>query len=435
MKRYFSKLTLALAVALVMSLGIAIPAFAASGEDLTPINIAITKELDIPAGTTVPASTFYFQFTQLMEESAGTWVPSVPATATLPNVSASFAAGNAGGFVDSAAPNNPVAQATNILAGGTWPAAGDFFFRVTEIHTAPTTQFTAPDHMEYSTASWILIIRVANVPNGDGTYTLVPRHAYAALPTVGTDGTDTTYTWNEGAKVMDIEPGIPGTDGNEGRLMDPSQMRFTNVFTRDIVGSLTDPALAFSKEITGTYADRTTMFDFNSTIVIPAAAVDRVGGTITATVVDSSTGAPVSPLREVTFSGTTTMTASFTIGNNETLAFPTLPAGTSFAVTETQQDNWRGSVTVTVGSAAPVTVSENVGVNVASGTHIVSDEEAGGVLLGNTAAFVNDYVIPPLTGLLISSMPILAALIAAAFILAMMVASRSRKRIEQLTVA
>ncbi|MCL2870227.1 MAG: hypothetical protein FWE26_01145 [Coriobacteriia bacterium] len=454
MKRYFSKLTLALIVALVMSLGIAGVAMATGPAVGTGphgrVNIGITKELDIPVGTTVPAANFHFDIEQMVPHATidGAWVVgSTTPPATIPNVDIAFAAGNVGGFETTATPGMPVAQATDILENATWPHAGDFKFLVTERHTAPTTQFTSPEYMTYSTAQWVMIVRVANVeyPVGSGTYLLVPTQAFFVAPTEGTDGTDPFYTWNEEAKRNDLTPGEPGTGGDDGRLLDPSGIRFINTFTRDIDGTLVNPALAISKTITGQYADRTTMFTFNGTLVVPAAAVDRVDGEVIATVVDSD-GVPVIPGRTATFTGTgATLTGSFTLGNGETLAFPRLPAGTTFNVTETQQENWRGRAEVTLGAASTVFVPgpaasnwATIGANVSTDTRIVSDARGPApayAFLGNTADFTNDYVAPPLTGLVIGSMPFLAALLGATLLLAMMVASRSRQRIEQMPVS
>jgi hypothetical protein len=448
MRKYFSKMTLALVVALVMSLGIAGVAMADPGTPEPPrelVNVGITKVLDIPEGTTVPASNFQFTFQQMIPnpDGEGLILGSTAPAATIAPATAGFAAGNAGGFVTAEDPHFPVTQAVNVLrpqAGTSWPHAGDFFFLVTE--TASTNGFTPPEHMSYSTASWVLIVRVANVTLPDGTVELRPVQAYAVAPTrvPGTDGTPDSFYYDEEGKRQ-VTPGTPGTPDTEqeGQLLDPSAIRFVNVFTRDIIGVPADPALAVSKTLSGEFADMTRTFSFSGTLVIPAAAVERVGGEVTAIVVDAN-GIAVVPERTVVFSGADgTLTGTFTLGHGETLAFPTVTAGTTFNFTETQLENWSGTAVITSGSSAPVTVGEiaqgNAGEDVITGVHIVSDArgpEADSGFLGNTAAFHNAFHESPLTGLVIGSMPFLAVLLGATLLLAMMVASRSRQRIEQI---
>ncbi|MCL2403886.1 MAG: hypothetical protein FWC86_06650 [Coriobacteriia bacterium] len=456
MNKYFSKLTLALAVALVASFGVALPAMAASSQEVTqtPPNVAITKVLDIPEGTTVPDSTFRFTFTQMSEIATNTFAETPTPTASINPITVSFGLDNSpNGLVSTDTPPLPIAQATNILALDRidFPTAGIFHFLIVE-DVAGSTQFTAPEFMTYSDAAYIMVVRVSNVNFGTAEnpdWRRVPQQLEVAPAVLGTDG---SYTWNPDTKTDDYQPGTPGQDGV---LRYPSSIRFVNAFIRDIIPPVGDPAaLSISKSIVGSDSDFTEVFSFDTTLVIPAAARARLAGesapgvpntTFEVSAVVTGTPEPDSTApaagTEVVFvvdTATGIATRSFTLGNGQALEFRSLPAGTTFETTERQLENWDGSVSIALGAATPVTVTEDAGEDVATGVRIVSDDRADSApyaFLGNSADFTNNYNLPPWTGLVISSMPFLAVLLGAALLLALMVASRSRKRIEHLPVA
>ena len=453
MKRYFSKMTLALIVALVMSLAIAIPAMAdplpAEGD---PLEVGITKELNMPPGTTIPESVFQFTMTQVVPVA-----DSAPATfnTTIP-------AGSSVTFTHAAGSNDPanpgdleiwfpsgtgnLGTTGDILDGITWPHAGDFYFVIREVpntNTAPSVTALAPnEHMVYSDQVFVLQVRVANV---DGN--LIPRLGFAYVGSPGTPGEPgTPDTWHQvGPKLNELRPGTPGTPGEPGTdpiLDDPSQIRFINDFTRDSLDD-DDWALGIQKMITGEFANMELDFSFDASLTIPTLALTRTvpfTGPITATVVNATTGDPVIPARTVTFTGTTTgtgpgetpalvLSATFDLGHNERLHIPGLPAGTVFGVLETQIPEYAATAVVTRGGVAVETVTGAVGANVGTTPTYIDDSGM------NRAAFTNDHNAPPFTGLVIGSMPFLTLLLGATLILAMMMAARSRQRIEQLPVA
>ena len=451
MKKILSRLTLALVVALVVSLGVAIPAMAAETppEPLTPIQVGITKEILMPPGTTTPASTFTFTFTQMVPapivypatESDGFVIGSTTPAATLSDRTINFAAGAPN--VDqwwSGAPDS-AGRHGNILDGATWPHAGVFTFLVRETANTNTAIAANPSEtMTYDDRAFILRVQVSNCV---ATNTLVPTIAVLQRGTPGTEG-----RWVETGDKLDYEPGTPGTD-DQTLVVDPSDMRFVNNFVRDH-GDATNPALTVSKVITNDanfiQADLTTHFNFTLTLTAYAHALPTPpGGTVTlpgsalpdltlpanAPVIRNAANAIVpSTERNVVVTGNV---ITFDLRHDERLELPTLPAGTTWEVTEGAIADFTPSVAVHVGSATPTATIPGTGVNTSLSTNdrIIHDNPAPAVNLG---AFSNAYSWSPITGLIVGSMPILVVLIGATLVLAMMVASRSRSRIEQVPV-
>jgi len=429
MKKFLSRMTFAVVVALVMSLGVALPALAAeAGTPATSTPAAefgITKQIQTPANTTIPDADFHFTFTQLMPSPDGTGYvvrPSghtgAPSAASIPNASTSFTYNGANADV-----------AGDIFDGANFPHAGDFVFRVTELRGADSTNnFEDNEHMTYSNQVFVIIVRVINAPTDADPLRVEPSIVVAVEPEVRAQeapATGNVYTWVDADKVDDI--------------------RFINVFTRDIVPDPTDPTsgpLTISKtigEIQESSVNLLTDFTFEATITVPQAALDRdipFEGPVTATIIDTLDGNAV--VRPVPFTGTLpVLTADFELRHGQVLVFPTLPAGTSFQVTERQEDNFSGTAAITIaGDSTAGSYTSPVGVDIATRTYSISDAlAADDSLLGNSADFTNIYHESPLTGLMLTSMPFVIALVVAALILAMMVASRSRRRIEEMPIA
>jgi len=413
MKKYFSRITLAMMVALVMSLGVALPAMAA---DSVPANeFSITKLIETPEGTTIPESLFEFNFDQLMPLPGGAadqWIlhnGSASATATIPMASVTFAEGD-----------EPTATAGNIFAGATWPHAGEFVFRITETPDTNPAIAADPDRtMEYSEQVFVIVVRVSNDGSGGFTPTQVAIFDPSVTPRPGADPGN-IYSWGTAVKIEEVV--------------------FINEYTA-IIGDIDDPAFEISKTIEGEYANLTTLFDFSVRFQIPA-GVD-FPTPFEAWIINASAETTVSvtvdviqPQNNPQFIGVDTQ-----LGHGERLVFPQLPAGTSFRVIETQQDNFDGVAVITLEGSQVATISPGIGVNVDTdlwampGAPVISDNGDPNGDLSNSVAFTNTYVVSPLTGLIIGSMPFLVGLLVALLILAMMVASRQRRRIEELPVA
>ncbi|MCL2438018.1 MAG: hypothetical protein FWC99_02845 [Coriobacteriia bacterium] len=440
MKKYLSKLTFAVALALVMSLGIAGIAVA-DPVARERLDVAITKELNMPAGTIVPASSFTFTFAQITpapEPNEDEWVIGAPApesVATVPNAVITIPAGT------TPITENPMWQVTDVLENATWPHAGDFFFMIRETaNTNPTIAANPAERMTYDDSAFFLHVRVANCPV-TGNY--VPTQAIARV-LIGTHVTEGHYVrWGEGPDKIRYYPGTEDPIYDD-KLIDPSEIHFINDFAR-----INNLPLEVSKTTVGDYANLSLLFPFEVQLVIPALALAGTptstppgplfAGPVVGVVVDSTTGDPVVPTRTVTVTGTLpNITVETELSDNESIRFAGLPTGTTFVVTETQHEDYSATADVTIGGAlsatsphgdaGPGSAGDDLTVP-ATGAYIVTD---GGA---NAADFTNSHHPPTMSGLVITSMPLLAVLIAAAVLLAMMVASRSRQRVEQMPAA
>jgi len=484
MKKYLSKITIAILIALVSTLAFALPALASEARTPHP-PIAIVKDLDIPRGTTSPQLVFEFGLTQVTPATGQTApgaVPGVtfqpvhPPTVTMPAPRPSITfVPNASGLMETS---------FDLTEDFVWPNAGVFHFLIQEVQPTNAAALTADPlaSLTYDTRAHILTVEVRNCtvhPSG-----LVATNVVATPGTPGTPGTPDIFAdppylpgrWVAGEKyeryipgdAIAPIPGTPGRPGTPGTIEDASQIDFRNIFTRDIEGSLTDPALAITKTVTDTtgLADLNLRFPISTTLTKPTQAFEHdpaFAGNLTGTaapVVVNDQGQPVyigSPAERVPVTVTRTgagtvvspfaFTVTTTLAHGERLAFPELVAGTTFGATETQHPTYTGHAIAfsaaenrgTFGESIPA----NVGVDVVVpelADHFVSDRNpmtpsGQDYTLANRVDFHNDLVHSPITGLVIGSMPILAALIAITVVLAMMVAARSRRRIEALPVA
>ena len=438
-----------------MSLGVAIPAMAAT--PLPQAQVGLTKEIYMPPGTTTPASTF--TFTQMNEGPIiypGEW-PSYFTVATtitvdMPDRTITFAAGAPN--VDqwwSGAPDS-AGRHGNILDGVTWPHAGVFNFLVRETaNTNSTTIGANPNEtMNYDDSAFIMRVQVSNCP-----YLNIPVPTTVVIHP-GVPPTEGSIYWDTEAKLYDVTPGTPGTD-DETSVVYPSDMRFVNEFIRTITPpngpTVDNAALVVSKTIDAQDFDQanlTTLFDFtlNLTAYAPLLPDTALPNTLGAVIVGPDGATPVANFADrinytvATTTGTgatSTATVTFQLRHGESLLIPTLAAGTTWAATEAAHADFMPRAEVTVGGVTPPVfipgpaagTFQSVNTALPTGDRILTDvgTTAGGA---NGADFVNRYAFSAITGLVIGSMPVLVALIAATLVLAMMVASRSRSRIEQM---
>ena len=459
MKKYLSKLTLAMVVALVAGLGFAAPAVA-DPVALVEQYMGLTKRLAMPEGTAVPTVTFTFDFAQavpvtgggyrvLLESERTVGLPTQMPTITIPAVPPAYIGET---VIDGV--HTYYAQNANALAGFTWPHAGQFRFVVSEVPSV-TPALAANEAMAFSTAWYLVTVQVGNCPVNVGR--LVPTSFMTYIGSDGTPGqpavpgTGDTFTPNPDGKTYDLSPGTPGTPGTDGQPGtlphgDHSRLVFTNNFSRVTgtdPGDLTDnPALAFSKTVIGENANMILQFAFDATLTIPAIALappQNFVGPVTATVTNAA-GVPIADRAPVAFTQGATpgiWTAEFTLAHGEQLRFVGLPAGTTYSVTERATQEYAPTAVVTIGGTAggvqgdAGSGNQNTALTV---TGFVSQATAGTAPF-NLAAFTNHHHVPPLMGLVIGSMPFMVALLGATVLLAMMVASRSRQRIEQLPIA
>ena len=132
--------------------------------------------------------------------------------------------------------------------------------------------------------------------------------------------------------------------------VDDGEINFTNTYTK-IITPPERAILYISKEVTGEMANLTTPFNFTLTLANPELRPPAIG-TITAEIVNATTGASFSPVREVTI---TEGANTFELRHNEKLRIPQLPAGTRFQVTEAAVPEFQPQATVAGIAVAPAT--------------------------------------------------------------------------------
>jgi hypothetical protein len=365
--------------------------------EIEPGTLPITKEIDTPAGTTIPQSRFYFDIRQVTEGTSGNFVLADPV-----NVDPSTV------YVDFETGDHHQAMIVNALEDKTFNYSGDFFFVVTEIPDTNELVLADNETMFYSDQVFIVQVRVAN----DELDGIVPSqvHIFAATPAAGTD----TWTRSSNEKL--------------------DELVFTNTFIRNM-GDADYPALRISKVVEGTNANLTLPFNFAASLNLPTQMpVGDLPANITATVVNSTTGNPVVPPQTVTFvqgsgADNRNYTANFSLLDNRSLVFETLPAGTTHLVTETQNPEYAGSLLILSGGNVVFEDDFVQGANVSGGVRIVADTGENG------AHFTNIHSAPPATGLFVNSIPFAAIALAVVTLVAVVLALRVRRRIERLPVS
>ena len=452
MKKHFSKLTLAIILALVMGLSFAGIAFAENGP-VTPLEdptVDITKELVMDPGTAVPDSTFTFTFSQVVavpDSDPWTFIPrpanSTTDAVTIPNQIIDFLPNGA----------NP-GVITLDLGAINWPHAGQFFFVVQETpNTNPDIATDPNQSMIYDDTAWLLMVSVGNFYDAnDAPIVRITTIQIAGL--------------------------TPGTEPGEWYMEDKDEedeLLFRNqyVYNRPPENDTNqeNARLAITKEVVGltrVHADLTTPFTFDATLTIGATAVAAhfaTGNTftlpasITAYVqnyVPGASGAPstwvnVAPPVPVTFTGNFTAPVGATPGSitftspspdgfqltdGQRLRFPdNVPAGTTVSVTERALPNWavQSARFDGAGTWGFATGGYNTAVTADSAT--LTPPGVVTTAGNNSMDFANRFYHSEIMGLVIGSMPFMVALLGATVLLAMMVASRSRQRIEQLPIA
>ena len=424
MKKLLSKLALMLVVALVMGLGIAVPAMA---DPPPPMTTTLRKNLIMPPGVSVTtAMNFEFNFAPVPAAVAPA-MPTQTAPAIVPNhatnpIVVTVPAGQTTGYINLNA------------AGGILP-------------TMMTTHMAT---LNAGTIEWIV---TENVTNQAGvTYSTQQYRLRVHLQNNMVGGVVQNPPLIIGAvEVFDITDAPPEVKvGDDGFI-------FTNVFA-----PLTPPGvvpLTVSKEIIGddfAHANLGTLFRFNMTLTAPVVPVPNPpipgvtitqpvlpgtpAGTFTATIVSGpGAGTPITDRSStVNFVGGVA-TPHFELRHGERLVFPTLPAGTTYVVTEIGTPNFTPFVNVIVGGSSVTTppLTAGIGLDLGTGDHgLVSNAVAGTppVFAGNSADFQNRYHWAPPQGLVITNAPFFAVGFAA-LALTLMMASRSRKRIEEMPIA
>ena len=418
-KTLLSKLS-ALVLAVALCMGMITPAYAdvVTGNEANPAEAAITKVLQMPTGTAIPATTFTFEFESLTVDGVAGTSTNMPAildkTISYDGSEALFAEG----VIDDGTTKTAIKQTLNILDGVTWPHAGVYEYSITETDASVTG-------MTYSPAKYKLIVYVAN-GTGDSLYVAAVGAELIIEDTPG------QIIDSEGK--VDPEPGPGGTEV----IGDYSQMIFTNTYVKKGDGDPTvyaNQVLNINKTVAGTYGDKTMYFDY--TLTVTKTAFEPAGTTYKAFVVADVSGAPtVVTSTDNAASGSIKTDATWgdyievvsgapitiKLKHGQALAFNDLTVGASYTAVETGKADYIATAVVVEDSGTPDSLDAvTPGTNLSTGLRVIGEN-------ANSAAFTNTYKLITPTGIIIDNLPFIMLALVAVGTLATYVLVKSRKR-------
>ena len=355
MNKMFKKV-LAVVAAGAMTMGMAMPTFAAEGGKVTEAYVSKTYNTEVGK-----AEKFSFTATQV---KAGTGIITTAANVTIPDIS--FTAEQTGTTKQRAKVNFP-----------TFTEAGEYEYTVTETQTAdPAVADGEHEKMIMSKAEYTMDVYVTE--NTEGNLVIDNIIVKKMRDDKGDDA--------QGTKVTDI--GDTDTNG----------FNFTNTYVQE-AGTGDKPStpgedytnygsLNVSKTISvpeGVQADANKEFDFTATFKFPdgtdANALGGVKGNET----------------DITLKQDGTCT--FKLKTTEKMKFTGVPVGTKISVTESATPNYKGSAAVVINGAAQDTVTASKYDEAIT----VSEKSLG--QKKNTVDVTNTYNYVPTTGIIMNTLP------------------------------
>ena len=353
-----------------------------------PEPATLTKVLRLPQGVTFPEGiSFEFAFEPLQLEGIAT-AANLASTPAIANQTLALDATN---LVPSSSGSSIVVATASldvraVLDDIDFPHAGIFAWTVAEVEGG--SQTTGLASVNYSRASFELRVYVRNATDDFGSsFEVVAIEVFERHNTQGEE--------------------VP-----DGQKQD--YLTFVNGYTTQ-AQDLTQGALSISKELRGDFANIAQKFDFILTLQPPALGTFPL--MVEAQIVDSA-----GTLLDTVKLGLGTN--FFSLAHNQRLLIPTLPAGTTFQVTELATDDFSPSALVTTGGQARRSYTEVAGQKLATTSHVIYD--AG----RNAADFTNTHKFSIPTGLVLAYLPHVTLLSLA--LLTYIIAGRRRKTIEEL---
>ena len=354
MNKMFKKV-LAVVAAGAMTMGMAMPTFAAEGGKVTEAYVSKTYNTEVGK-----AEKFSFTATQV---KAGTGIITTAANVTIPDIS--FTAEQTGTTKQRAKVNFP-----------TFTEAGEYEYTVTETQTAdPAVADGEHKKMIMSKAEYTMDVYVTE--NTEGNLVIDNIIVKKMRDDKGDDA--------QGTKVTDI--GDTDTNG----------FNFTNTYVQE-AGTGTNPttpdsdytnygSLNVSKTIdaNGGTADTAKQFDFTATFKFPAGTDAATLGGV------KGNGATIKIGQDGTY--------SFKLKTTESMKFTGVPVGTKIAVTESGTPNYKGSAAVVINGTTQDTVTATK-----YGEAITVSEKSLGQMK-NTVDVTNTYNYVPTTGIIMNTLP------------------------------
>lgn len=355
MNKMFKKV-LAVVAAGAMTMGMAMPTFAAEGGKVTEAYVSKTYNTEVGK-----AEKFSFTATQV---KAGTGIITTAANVTIPDIS--FTAEQTGTTKQRAKVNFP-----------TFTEAGEYEYTVTETQTAePAVADGEHEKMIMSKAEYTMDVYVTE--NTEGNLVIDNIIVKKMKDDKGDDA--------QGTKVTDI--GDTDTNG----------FNFTNTYVQE-AGTGDKPStpgedytnygsLNVSKTISvpeGVQADANKAFDFTATFKFPDGTdANALGGV-------KGNGKDITLKQDGTY--------TFKLKTTEKMKFTGVPVGTKISVTESATPNYKGSAAVVINGAAQDTVTASKYDEAIT----VSEKSLG--QKKNTVDVTNTYNYVPTTGIIMNTLP------------------------------
>lgn len=355
MNKMFKKV-LAVVAAGAMTMGMAMPTFAAEGGKVTEAYVSKTYNTEVGK-----AEKFSFTATQV---KAGTGIITTAANVTIPDIS--FTAEQTGTTKQRAKVNFP-----------TFTEAGEYEYTVTETQTAdPAVADGEHEKMIMSKAEYTMDVYVTE--NTEGNLVIDNIIVKKMRDDKGDDA--------QGTKVTDI--GDTDTNG----------FNFTNTYVQE-AGTGDKPStpgedytnygsLNVSKTISvpeGVQADANKEFDFTATFKFPDGTdANALGGV-------KGNGTDITLKQDGTY--------TFRLKTTEKMKFTGVPVGTKISVTESATPNYKGSAAVVINGAAQDTVTASKYDEAIT----VSEKSLG--QKKNTVDVTNTYNYVPTTGIIMNTLP------------------------------
>ena len=355
MNKMFKKV-LAVVAAGAMTMGMAMPTFAAEGNKVTEAYVSKTYNTEVGK-----AETFSFTATQV---KAGAGIITKDANVTIPDIS--FTAEQTGTTKQRAKVNFP-----------TFTEAGEYEYTVTETQTAdPAVADGKHEKMIMSKAEYTMDVYVTE--NREGNLVIDNIIVKKMKDDKGDDA--------QGTKVTDI--GDTDTNG----------FNFTNTYVQE-AGTGDKPStpgedytnygsLNVSKTISvpeGVQADTNKEFDFTATFKFPDGTdANALGGV-------KGNGTDITLKQDGTY--------TFKLKTTEKMKFTGVPVGTKISVTESATPNYKGSAAVVINGAAQDTVTASKYDEAIT----VSEKSLG--QKKNTVDVTNTYNYVPTTGIIMNTLP------------------------------
>ena len=355
MNKMFKKV-LAVVAAGAMTMGMAMPTFAAEGGKVTEAYVSKTYNTEVGK-----AEKFSFTATQV---KAGTGIITTAANVTIPDIS--FTAEQTGTTKQRAKVNFP-----------TFTEAGEYEYTVTETQTAdPAVADGKHEKMIMSKAEYTMDVYVTE--NTEGNLVIdniivkkmrddkgddAPGTKVTDIGDTDTNGFNFTNTYVQEAGTGD-KPSTPGED-------------YTNYGSLNVSKTISVPE--------GVQADANKEFDFTATFKFPDGTdANALGGV-------KGNGTDITLKQDGTY--------TFKLKTTKKMKFTGVPVGTKISVTESATPNYKGSAAVVINGAAQDTVTASKYDEAIT----VSEKSLG--QKKNTVDVTNTYNYVPTTGIIMNTLP------------------------------